>query len=74
MNLLKGIANSLLAKLDAALQKLADDNENNDAAAINLLEAFIKTVEAQRGKKISEADANALIEAAQEIIELLSDG
>ena len=74
MSLPKGIANSLLAKLDAALQKLEDDNENNDTAAINLLEAFINAIEAQRGKKISDADADALIAAAQEIIELLSNG
>ena len=72
MGLPKGIANSLLAKLDTALQKLEDDNENNDAAAVNLLEAFINTVEAQSGKKIPKANADTLIEAAQEIIELLS--
>ena len=73
MSLPKGIANSLLVKLDAALQKLEDDNENDDAAAINLLEAFIKTVQAQYDKKIPEAYADVLIAAAQEIIELLSD-
>jgi len=72
LELQPGLENSLLAKLDAALQKLEDDNENNDAATINLLEAFINTVEAQRGKKIPEADADALIAAAQEIIDLLS--
>ena len=73
LELQRGIANSLLAKLNTALQKLEDDNENNDAAAINLLEAFINAVEAQRGKKIPEADADALIEAVQEIIDLLSN-
>jgi len=72
LELQPGLENSLLAKLDTALQKLEDDNENNDAAVINLLEAFINAVEAQRGKKIPEADADALIEAAQEIINLLS--
>ena len=68
LSLHKGISNSLLAKLDTAIDKLED---GNDKAAINLLEAFIKAVEAQRGKKISEVDADDLIEAAQEIIELL---
>ncbi len=72
LDLQPGIENSLLAKLDSALQKLEDDNENNDTAAINLLEAFIKTVEAQYGKKIPKANADVLIAAAQEIIELLS--
>jgi hypothetical protein len=72
LELPRGIANSLLAKLDTALQKLEDANEKNDVAAINSLQAFINAIEAQRGKKIPEADADALIAAAQEIIDLLS--
>ena len=71
LNLYQGTANSLKAKLDAAIQLLNDNNENNDKTAVNLLEAFINTVEAQRGKKISEADADSLIAAAQEIAELI---
>lgn len=67
-----GIENSLMAKLQASMQALDDINENNDAAAINTLQAFINAVEAQRGNKISEADADALIASAQEIIDLLS--
>ena len=74
LNLQKGIANSLDAKLYAALQALDDLNENNDVAAINALQAFINAVEAQRGKKISQEDADALIAAAQEIIDLLIAG
>ncbi len=73
LELQKGIENSLLAKLDTALEKLEDDNENNDTAAIKSLEAFINAAGAQRGKKIPETDADALIAAAQQIIELLSD-
>ena len=73
LELQKGIENSLLAKLDTAIQLLEDDNENNDTAAINLLEAFINTVQAQYDKKIPEANADTLIEAAQEIIDLLSN-
>ena len=72
LNLPQGIENSLDAKLDAAMKLLDDINANNDVAAINTLEAFINAVEAQRGKSISEADADALIAAAQEIIALLS--
>lgn len=71
-NLKHGIENSLDAKLDAALKALEDINENNDVAAINTLEAFINAVQAQSGTKITEADADALIAAAQEIIALLS--
>ena len=49
-----------------------DLNENNDVAAVNSLEAFINAVQAQRGNKIPEADADALIAAAQQIIDLLT--
>lgn len=72
LNLQKGIDNSLDAKLEAAAKALDDINENNDVAAINTLQAFINAVEAQRGNKILEADADALIAAAQAIIAMLS--
>lgn len=71
LNIQQGIANSLDAKLDSAQSALDDLNENNDVAAINALQAFINAVEAQRGNKISEADADALIATTQEIIDLL---
>jgi len=74
LDLDKGIENSLNAKLAAAYKKLTDDNDKNDLAAVNQLEAFINEVEAQRGKKIEEADADALIAQAQEIIDLLESG
>jgi hypothetical protein len=73
LELPSGISNSLEAKLNAALGALEDENENNDAAAVNTLEAFINAVEAQRGKKIPQAEADDLIAAAQEIIDLLND-
>lgn len=72
LELKQGIENSLLVKLDTALQKLEDDNKNDDVAAINSLQAFINAVNAQRGKKISEEDANDLIGTVQQIIEILS--
>jgi hypothetical protein len=72
LNLQHGIENSLDAKLEAAVQALDDVNNNNDVAAINSLQAFINAVEAQRGNKISDADADALIAAAQEIIAVLN--
>ena len=72
LNLQNGIEISLDVKLDAALQALDDINENNDVAAINSLQAFINAVEAQRGNKIPEADADALIAETLRIIELLN--
>jgi hypothetical protein len=72
LNLQHGISNSLDAKLSAAMQALDDINENNDVAAINTLQAFINAVEAQRGSKIPEVAADALIDSTQVIIDLLS--
>jgi len=72
LNLQHGIENSLDGKLDAALNALEDVNQNNDVAAINTLEAFINAVEAQRGNKIPEAEADALIADVLQIIDLLS--
>lgn len=72
LNLAQGITNSLDGKLDAALNALDDINANNDVAAINTLVAFINAVEAQRGNKIADADADALRTAAENIIALLT--
>ncbi len=69
-----GTQESLVAKLNAALNALDDANENNDVAAINALEAFINAVEAQSGKKIEDTDAEALIVKAQHIAMLLMGG
>lgn len=71
LNLHKGISNSLDAKLQSALGALDDVNTNNDVAAINTLNAFINAVEAQRGNKITDEDADTLIAAAQAIIDKL---
>ena len=70
----QGIANSLDAKLNAVTKALEDINENNDAAAVNALEAFINSVEAQSGNKIAEEDAAHLIDSAQSIINILVNG
>ena len=69
LNLPGGIENSLLVKLEGALRKLED---GNDVAAMNNLNAFIKEVEAQTGKKIPLDVADSLIDAAETIIALLS--
>jgi len=72
MNLQQGIDNSLDAKLDAAANALDDVNQNNDVAAINSLNAFINAVEAQRGARITDAQADELIARANSIIAKLS--
>jgi len=74
LNLHQGIHNSLDAKLERAQQALEDLNQNNDISAINALEAFINEVEAQRGNKIPEADADAIVALAREVLELLTGG
>ena len=56
-----GIANSLCAKLSAAAASLA---RGNQTAHENQLEAFRHEVEAQRGKAISESNADILIALA----------
>ena len=66
-----GIENSLVSKLKNAIDSIQKAQEK---AAANKLEAFINEVEAQRGKKIPEADADALIALAQEIIDILEAG
>ena len=55
----------------AVLQALDDVKQNNNVAAINVLEAFINAIEAQRDIHIPEADAIELIADAQAIIALL---
>jgi len=70
LDLPAGLENSLISKLDTALKGLEDVNENNDVAAINALQAFINSVAAQQGEKISEALADALIGEANQIIAL----
>jgi hypothetical protein len=72
LNLKQGISNSLDAKLEAAVEALDDMKEGNNVAAVNALQAFINSVEAQRGIHISEADADSLIAAAQAILGQLS--
>jgi hypothetical protein len=69
LGLPKGQENSLEAKLRAAL---ASVQRGNESSASGQLGAFINEVEAQRGKKIPSADADALIAAAQQIIAELS--
>jgi hypothetical protein len=61
----KGVANSLLAKLDAAQAAL---DQGQPGVAVNLLHAFINEVNAQAGKHIVAEHAPHLVEHAQNVI------
>jgi hypothetical protein len=84
MDIQEGIKNSLRVKLETALDSLEEahghfvngdlDLGNRDLAlAHNKLNDFISEVEAQRGKAISEEDAEILINDAQEILALIEE-
>lgn len=59
-----GIEDSLLSKLDEALEALDEDDEDGACESLN---AFLKEVDAQDGKKIPEDDAEAFRSAAEHI-------
>lgn len=64
----QGVADSLLAKLDAAQAAQARGNPD---AAILLLRAFINEVNAQAGKFITAEHAGHLVDHAQNVINAL---
>jgi len=60
-----GVENGFTSKLDAALTAL---EKGNNKTAVNNLNAFINHAKAQRGKKVTAAQADALIAGAQKVI------
>jgi hypothetical protein len=64
----QGVANSLLARLDAA--QMAVDG-GRAAAAVNILNSFINEVQAQAGIHIDSEHALHMIEHAQRVIAVL---
>jgi type I site-specific restriction-modification system R (restriction) subunit len=60
----RGIERALVVKLEHALEAIIDGDLKR---ACNLLRAFINQVNAQKGKKITEAQAEELLEAAAQI-------
>jgi hypothetical protein len=66
LDLPQGTENSLISKLESAIDSLEDGQDN---AAVNKLEAFMNQVEAQRGKKLTEEEADKLIADVQAIID-----
>jgi hypothetical protein len=67
----QGVANSLLAKLDAAQSAL---DRGQTSAAINNLQAFINEVQAQAGKHIDAMHAQHMVMHAQLVIQALKNG
>jgi hypothetical protein len=65
----KGFSNALGAKLNAALAYIV---LGNPTGAVDVLNAFINSVEAQRGKQLSDSQANVLVTAARAIISALA--
>lgn len=72
LNLTQGISNSVDAKRETAGAALDDLQIGNEVAASIALQAFINSVEVQRGIHIPEAEADALIAKAQQAIALLT--
>lgn len=66
MELQKNTENELISKLNNAISFL---NNNQPDQAISQLEEFINKVESQRGKKITEEQADYLFGKAQGIID-----
>jgi hypothetical protein len=50
----------LISNLDSAIEKLIDDNPNNDGAACGKLGSFENKVDAQDGKKLTAEQADSL--------------
>ena len=71
MNLVRGITNSLDAKLQNAIDAMNSANSGNRADAANKLQAFINATYAQRGNQLTIQQADQLIAAANRIIAIL---
>ena len=70
-NLGSGIGNALDRKLENVLNAMDRALAGDEPAAIGITYAFIQSVEAQRGKALSEAQADELVAAAEAIIRTL---
>ena len=67
-------ATTVACSLTNTAECLQDNNENNDTAALNNIEAFVSKIRAQSSKEINIEDADQIISKAQEIIELIGGG
>lgn len=66
------IAAALKQKLNVATKLLSDSSEKNDGAAVGALNAFVRSCQALRGKKLSIGAADALIAEAEAILHIIS--
>lgn len=66
------VATALDRKLQSALDALDRARNGDNASAAGMLYAFIQNVEAQRGKKLDNKQADILVSGAEAIIDLLS--
>lgn len=71
LELSRGLKQSFLAKLGAAQRSL--DNGRN-GPAVEQLQAFINEVEAQRGKALTNAAADAMVSSASGLIAVIQAG
>jgi len=71
MNLQQGIDNSIDTKLENALESLDAINADQRNDAVNKLYALINSVEAQRGNKLTDEQADYLIAETLKIISLI---
>jgi hypothetical protein len=69
LGLTNGVKESLGSKLGDVLDSLEEEEYKS---AGNQLEAFINQVEAQRGKKLTDDQADQLVTAAEIIIYMIS--
>jgi hypothetical protein len=72
INQVAGIGRSFDAKFRSIVQVLDDANANNDGAALNGLYALCSYVEAQRGKKLTNAQADDIVAGADHVISSLN--
>ena len=68
MDLQRGIAKSLIVKLNVATKAVELDRNVSIRVAVNMLNAFINDIEAQRGKKLTDDQANELRTFTENII------
>ena len=66
-----GIANALDSKLRNASAAVDRGHQQDNRSAVGIVSAFIHSVEAQRGKQLTAAQADQLVSAAHDVIDAL---
>ena len=74
INLASGIENALDQKLDNTLDAWDAENADQRQDVVNKLYAVINATEAQRGKKITEADADFIVDSVLATIAAIEAG